>query len=203
MDYKSENKKSYNLYATKFEEKFKRHFEQYIHKKADFFLAHLPGKNIIDLGSGPGNHAAYFHERGCKVLCVDFSETMLKVCTEKGLDTKYMDIEQWNLPENSVDGIWAYASLLHIPKNKIPEVIKNIRKTLKKEGMLAIAVKEGRGEEYKVSEKYPGTKRYFAYFSDEEIKELFRREFEIILASKTISGNSTFLDYLLKVRSKD
>ena len=203
MDHKAENKKAYNQYAQKFEEKFKIHVEEYVHKEADIFLTHLLGKEIIDLGSGPGNHALYLQERGYKVLCVDFSEAMLELCKEKGLNTKYMDLEKWDLPDNSLDGIWAYASLLHIPKNKIPEVTKNIKKTLKREGILGIAVKEGSGEDYDTNEKYPGTKRYFTYFNDEDIKKLFEKDFEVLFKSRRVSEEITWLFYLLKVRNKN
>ena len=200
MSYKLENKKAYNLYARKFEEKFKQHFEENVRKEADLFLAHLPGKEIIDVGSGPGNHALYFKEKGGKVLCVDFSESMLQLCAEKGLDIKFMDIEQWDLAENSADGIWAYASLLHLPRDQIPEVIQNIQRTLHKEGMAFIAVKQGLGAEYEIKEKYSGTKRYFTYFSKEEMRGLLIAEFEIISESTLTIKEQIFLHYLLRLK---
>ena len=177
MDYKLENKKTYDLYAQKFDEKFRDHFQQFVKKEADIFVDTLRGKEIVDVGSGSGNHAQYFQGKGFQVLCVDFSEPMLKLCQEKGLKTKLMDIEEWELPENSADGIWAYACLLHLPKNKIKKVINNFRKTLKPEGILALYVKEGVGEKFETNEKYPGTKRLFVYFNDTEVRELFASDF--------------------------
>lgn len=201
MDYKLENKKTYDLYAEKFEEKFGSHFQQYVKEEADIFRSKLSGKEIVDIGSGPGNHAQYFHDKGFQVLCVDFSGPMLKLCREKGLKTKQMDIEDWKLPENSADGIWAYACLLHIPKNKINQVIENCRKTLKPSGILGVVVKEGIGLKVETDEKYPGTRRLFIYFTEEEIKKLFEKQFEIIHSSKTVKNNHVFLNYLLRLKS--
>lgn len=198
MDHKAENKKTYDLFSKEFDVKFENHFYQFVKEQADLFLENINGKDIIDLGSGPGNHALYFSKRGFNVLCTDFSELMLNLCQEKGLATKYMDIEEWNLPEESADGIWAYASLLHVPKAKIKTVVKNIKIALKPKGIVALAVKEGEGEKFEENEKYPDTKRFFVYFNDTEILGYFGEEFELIRSSKTEGKKNTFLNYLFR-----
>ncbi len=199
MDYKEKTKEAYDKYAEKFDQKFGEHFEFWVKKEADLFLENLEGMKIVDLGSGPGNHAAYFKENGCDVLCVDLSEGMIDKCRQKGLKAQVMDIESLNLPEKSFDGVWAYASLLHVTREKIPQVIKKISKMLKPGGLLGVAVKEGTKEGFEANEKYPGTERWFTYFTDEEMKQLFSAGFKLIHSSKTnVKNKYVFLNYFFR-----
>src|SRR3989344_3878710 len=99
--YMQETKKAYDLYALQFDEKFGDYFKEYVVREAQQFLHHLPGPKIIDLGSGPGNHAFFFHQQGYKVLCLDISERMVALCKQKGLPAEVMDIEKISLSPES------------------------------------------------------------------------------------------------------
>lgn len=202
VNYKSETRRTYDLYAKIFGQKFGKHFKNFVEKEAELFLKRLPGKKILDLGSGPGNHAAYFKKQGYDVLCIDISEKMIELCRKKGLRAKVVDIEKLDLQEN-FDGIWAYASLLHIPKEKIPKVIKRIKGSLKPNGILALSLKEGTGEKFEIHKKYPGTVRFFSYFTEKEIRRLFKNSFELIRFSKTnVENKFIFLNFLFKLKRK-
>ena len=198
MNYKEETQRTYNQYAEEFEKKFAKQFEKRVKKEAGIFLNFLEGKNIVDLGSGPGIHAAYFQEKCLNVLAVDSSKSMIRLCRKKNLKTKVMDMEQWNLPTNTFDGVWAYASVLHLPKTKLKNVVENIRKTLKLKGVLGIAVKEGEGERFEEIPENPTAKRWFTYFTDEEFKDFFKKDFEIMHASRAEIIGSTFLYYIFR-----
>lgn len=202
MDYKEETREAYNRYSTIFEKKFGEHFELRVKREADLFIRALPGKRIVDLGCGPGNHAEYFAEQGLDVLCVDFSEEMVRICREKGLNAVVMDLEELDLPENSFDGVWAYTSLLHVPRKKFERVFERIAGLLKPRGVLGLAVKEGLGEGFVVEEeKYPGTRRWFTNFSDRELRAIFGERFELLSFSRqAIDEKRVFLDYLLKLK---
>jgi len=202
LDYKSETKRAYDKYPEKFEESFIESFDNYIQKKADKFIKLLNGKKIVDLGSGPGNHAEYFHKKGLDILCVDISEEMVKLCRKKGLRAQIMDIENLQLSEKSYDGIWAHTSLLHIPKNKTQKVIDQIIKILKYKGLLSLSVKEGEGERFEIHKKYPDIKRWFTYFTEKEIKKLFGQYFSIIYFSRTKRENKhDFLNYVFQLKN--
>lgn len=201
MDYKEELKKAYNQYAKKFDEKFQRRFDDFIRPEADEFLKHLAGKKILDLGSGAGNHAKYFQNKGYNVLCIDLSEEMVNLCGEKGLRAEVMDMENLILPERSFNGVWAYTSLIHIPKRDVPRAVEEIFKVLKSGGVLGLAVKEGTGEGLEADERYPGTERWFSYFTNDEIKQLFENSFELISESKTHEGyRHEFMNFIFKAK---
>jgi len=203
-DYKSETKRAYDSYAEKFDEHYGNFFEQHFLPTGvpDAFLVHLSGKKILDLGSGPGNHALYFKRKGLDVLCVDISEEMIRLCKEKWLKAEVMDMENLTLPEKSFDGVWANTSFLHIPKSRIPTVAADVARILKPSGILHVAVREGKEETFEENEKYPGTRRFFSDFQDEEIRSLFGAHFEVLRFLKLkMKTKYTFLNYLMRLKS--
>lgn len=201
LNYKTETIRTYDLYPEKFDTKFGVHFLERVQRYADTFLAALPGKSIVDLGSGPGNHAEYFAHKGYDVHCIDLSEGMVKVCRQKGLRADCMDIENLSLPTQSVHGIWAYASLLHIPKIKLSSVVAMIAATLTPQGICALAVKKGIGEQFETNVDYPETQRYFVYYTDEEIRAAFGEFFDVIeFTEDNVKNKYVFMGYLLKLK---
>src|SRR5579859_6691610 len=136
----------YNQYALQ----FVQHFESKLDtKELDKFLAMLPknGK-ILDAGCGSARDTAYMIQKGYKAWGTDLSENLLveakKIHPE--VPTQLMDLTQITFPENTFDGIWCKAALLHIERENIPKVLKDFYKILKPNGILIIQTKEGVGE---------------------------------------------------------
>ena len=114
------------------------------------FLGYLkPGAHILDAGCGSGRDSKAFMELGYQVTAMDASQ---KICeeAEKLLELKvfcqsFEEIEM----ENTFDGIWACASLLHVSKEKLPEVLYRLKQALKDGGILYASFKYGEGESVK------------------------------------------------------
>ncbi len=201
MNYKTETKRTYNRYPDLFDEKFDRHFNLFVRPEAEAFLRFTPGNIILDLGSGPGNHAVYFKDQGYDVTCVDNSRAMVSCCRKKGLTALYMDIESLDFPDQTFDGIWAYASLLHIPKERGKLVIPKLARLLRPNGTIGLALKEGEGEGFETHASYPQTQRWFTYYSDSEVRELFDPYFSLEDSGKTQVKNSyVFLKYIFRLK---
>jgi len=193
-DYKAETIQAYEKYAEHFDRKFALHFEKWVKPYAQAFLALLPGTRVLDLGCGPGCHAQYFQKHGLDVLCCDLSPAMVEYCRRKGLNASVMDMEDLGFPPCSFDGIWAYASLLHLPKAKIPGVIARLRSMLRQRGVIAVSFKQGRTEGFEGHEDLPGTQRWFSRVTAEELIAWFDVGFELLCsASTTVSAKSTFI----------
>jgi SAM-dependent methyltransferase len=201
MDYKAKTVSTYDTFPKRFDEKFEKHFQLYVRPEAERFIHALQGNGVLDLGSGPGNHAAYFQQQGLDVLCVDLSDEMLKKCREKKLKAIKADIEDLALfPTNSYNGIWSYASVIHVPKRKLPGVVSDIARILAPQGILGLAVKEGDGEGLESHEDFPGTQRWFSYFKSDEVQSFFK-PFEVIHSIRSPSkngGKTVFLEYLMR-----
>ena len=200
-DYKLETKEAYERYAQIFDPKYKEHFDLYVRPEAENFIRHLSGKSVVDLGSGPGHHAQFFKDQGLDVLCVDIAEEMLRLCQKKGLKTRLSDFEYLDLPRKSVNGVWAYTSLLHLEKSKVPAVKEKVVSLLKPKGLFGISLKEGEGEGFEEEkEKYPGVRRWFAYYQDKEVQDLMKKEFDVIYRDRRESNGFRYLAYLFRLK---
>ncbi len=163
------------------------------------FMRLLPGNQVLDIGAGPGHQAQYMSRFGLNVVCADFSFQMAKICKGKKLEAVVMDIERLAFRSQSFDGIYAQAVILHIRRPSVSAVIQGLIGLLKPQGVLGLAVMEGDSEGYK---DYPGTtgrKRWFTYFTHQEIKEYIgdkcSLEFEDVLRRE---GKPNFLYYVFR-----
>lgn len=138
---------------------------------------------ILDLGCGPGHHSRVFLESGFNVKGVDLSTEMIAIAKKEVVDGDFevMDIQHLKFKSDSFDGIWASASLLHIPKNNLKIVLKNLYIILAKEGILYISLKKGFGSEILKDTRYGGVGKFYVYYQSEEIKNALNEVgFEII-----------------------
>lgn len=160
----------------KIAEEFNKHHSNLTEHKAriDFFIQNLKGKKILDIGCGTGRESKYFSEHGFDTTGIDLCSNLLKIATEKAPNAKFiqMDLRKLDFPKNSFDGIWAYASILHIPKKDAKRTLMGFNRVLKKGGLIFISLKQGKVERFVKYNEYPGKKRFFAFYSERELKNL-------------------------------
>jgi SAM-dependent methyltransferase len=130
--------------------------------------------NILDLGCGPGHHSRVFEHNGFNVQGIDLSTEMIAIAKKEvsGANFQVMDILDLNLEKELFDGIWASASLLHIPKKNLKSVLKQLKSALAKEGVLYISLKKGEGSEVLEDNRYGGVDKYYVYYQLEEIDKI-------------------------------
>jgi SAM-dependent methyltransferase len=80
----------------------------------DSFVRQLPGKRVLNLGSGSGRDAVLLRNRGLEVVCLDASKAMTDITTNLGFESYNADFSHMDFTEASFDGVWAYTSLIHI-----------------------------------------------------------------------------------------
>lgn len=111
------------------------------------FLPYLPkDATILDAGSGTGRDAARFLKLGYKVTALDPSEKMVE-CTkrETGLTDKQvlkMTFQEMSFKEE-FDGVWASASLIHVPYDETRKIYEKIHAALKPAGIFYGSYKYG------------------------------------------------------------
>lgn len=143
------------------------------HEIAQLFLDQLPQKaHILDIGCGPGRDVKIFADRGHNVTGIDFSSKAIEIAKRAVPNATFqiMDIESMAFPAGSFDGIWASASLLHIPKENLPSVFSKIHALLKSNGIFYVSVKKGCGERLEKDERYGDVEKFWSFFEEDELK---------------------------------
>ena len=98
----------------------------------DKFLEKLnPDAYILDFGCGAGRDTKYFLSRGYQIDAIDGSEQLCRIASKyTGIKVRQMLFQELDEKEK-YDGIWACASILHLPKKQLREVLKNMYAALK------------------------------------------------------------------------
>lgn len=93
----------------------------------DRFLMLLPSNSLIlDFGCGSGRDTRYFLDRGYRVEAVDGSEKLCEIAHRNtGIEVRHMLFSELDV-ENVYDGIWACASILHVPRALLPDILEMI-----------------------------------------------------------------------------
>ena len=136
-----------------------------------------PGARVLDAGCGSGQKAKFFEDRGFHVLGIDFSERLLEIArrTATASDFRLLDLRDIRTLSEEFEGVFAQASLLHIPKAETFPVIEGMASRLVPQGLLYIAVKAqrpGHPEEEMVTENDYGYEyeRFFSYHTLDEMQ---------------------------------
>lgn len=132
------------------------------------FLRHVPpGGLILDAGSGSGRDTVALIERGYEVEAFDSSPELCELSTQlTGIRTRILRFQEFESPPR-YDGVWACASLLHVPQTDLHDAIKRLTKALKPGGVLYMSFKLGSGE------RIADDGRFYTDMDEQNLRELF------------------------------
>lgn len=131
------------------------------------FLAHIaPGGKIMDLGCGAGSASLYFMRHGYHVVPVDGCKELCDAVTKRtGLPARNILFAQLDY-QDEFDGIWACASLLHVPKTEMAHILSLVKNALKRGGSFYASYKYG-------TEERTRNGRFFSDYTMDAVKTLF------------------------------
>ena len=149
----------------------------------DGFLKFLePESLILDFGCGSGRDSKYFLQKGYRVEAIDGSEEMVRIATEvAGIPVKHMLFQELD-EENKYDGIFACASILHVKKEELPDILLRMKKAVKEQGILYVSFKYGDFEGERNG-------RYFTDFTLEGFREFIKKVPELYVAEYWVTGD--------------
>ncbi|OGH12325.1 MAG: hypothetical protein A2776_02335 [Candidatus Levybacteria bacterium RIFCSPHIGHO2_01_FULL_40_10] len=205
MDWKKTTRESYDRHAKDFE----LHSKTYRGKSKDwidFFVSHFKKNDkILDVGCGSGRDSRYLFDRGLNVVGIDFSKELIKIAKKKNPKGKFlvMDFEDMDFPDSSFNGVWAHASLLHVPKDKLLSILKKIQSIMKEGGLFFSSFRVGKDEKFTVERRgNADLKRFYAYYSVQELKNIFEKAKFTIAQSEqdTISSGDWVVFFVTKTR---
>ena len=137
----------YNMYADDF---FEGSVDADMSEWRNRFIKYLPdGGRVLDAGCGSGRDSKAFIMQGYSVVAMDASREMCKRASELlGQEVWQMRFDEMSF-DDEFDGIWACASLLHVPISEMADVLKKIKHGLRPEGIFYASFKYGEGETVK------------------------------------------------------
>ena len=92
---------------------------------------------ILDFGCGPGRDLVYFQSLGHIPVGLDGSPAFVDMAKEEtGCEVLHQDFLSLDLGHERFDGIFANATLFHVPSAELPRVLKELRVSLKPGGVL-------------------------------------------------------------------
>ncbi len=108
------------------------------------FLTRLqPGTSILDFGCGSGRDTKAFLAWGYRVTAIDGSQELCAIASANtGLPVRQMLFDELNDVE-AYDGIWACASILHVPSAELPDIFRRMITALKPGGIIYTSFKYG------------------------------------------------------------
>jgi SAM-dependent methyltransferase len=114
-----------------------------------------PPFTLLDLGCGPGRDLVYFRSLGHTAVGLDGSARFVELAQRNsGCEVLHQDFLHLSLPAARFDGIFANASLFHVPSRALREVLCALRSALKPRGVLFSSNPRGHDEEGFQGERY-------------------------------------------------
>ncbi len=110
---------------------------------------------ILDFGCGPGRDLQSFAHLGHKAIGLEGAAAFAKMARDdSGCEVWEQDFLKLELPPGYFDGVFANASLFHVPGQELARVLGQLRATLKPGGVLFSSNPRGQNEESWRSGRY-------------------------------------------------
>lgn len=129
-----------------------------VEQNIEALLRHIVGAppfTILDFGCGPGRDLRTFVERGHRAIGLEGAPALAGMAQAHGVcEVWQQDFLQLQLPDGYFDGVFANASLFHVPRQELPRVLRQLHATLKRDGVLFSSNPRGNNEESINGERY-------------------------------------------------
>ena len=165
-------------------QRYAQHRTQPTGEKLESFLAALsPGARVLELGCGNGLDAAQMLALGFDVDATDGTPELVTEAQKRiGERARVMRFEALD-SEADYDGIWACASLLHVPAATLPDILARIHRALRPGGVFVASFKAGTGE------GRDSMGRYYNYPSAQDLEAAYRHAGWTALFLETTMGS--------------
>jgi SAM-dependent methyltransferase len=162
------------------------------HRRPPLLVEWLTGlpvhARLLDLGCGGGQDAGDLSQRGYRVVGVDRASALLLAGRRRYYSLPLVRADLRHLPfqSTSFDGIWAAASLMHLPKQDARRILTDLCRLVRPGGLFAATVTYGVRSRLVTEGWIPG--RYFARWRKEEFARVVRRAGWDIVALCVVSN---------------
>ncbi len=119
------------------------------------YLEGEPPFAILDFGCGPGRDLKVFADRGHRAVGLEGSAQFAAMAREhSGCEVLHQDFLKLDLPVAAFDGVFANASLFHVPSQELPRVLRALHACLRPGGALLASNPHGDNTEGWYDDRY-------------------------------------------------
>lgn len=137
------------------------------------FLEQYSGKSLLDIGCGPGRDLKYFSSLGYDVTGIEPSKILAQFARKHSGARVIENTIQALKTEQQFDGIWACASLLHVPSDQLVIAFNKIAQVTKVNGVIYCSFKYGDFEGERNG-------RFFNFRTLESLREVLPTSLQVI-----------------------
>jgi len=149
----------------------------------------LKDAKVLDVGCGDGVPVAQFlAECGFDVTGIDFSRNMLKFARKNVPKARFVlkDMARLDFETGSFDGLTAFYSIIHVPREKHFLMFQSFHRILKPKGVMLICLGP---DEWEATDKYYGTEMFWSHYDPKKSLQLVKKAgFEIISDNILVRG---------------
>lgn len=199
MDKKSQMVEFYNKNAKSWANEFNSYGARVNDIGETLALVKKDNPKVFEIGCGNGKDAQEICKRTDDYLGIDISRELILLAKQKVPEAKFevADIEHYKLP-NKIDAIFAFASLIHIPKEGLRDVFFRAFVALNDDGVFRLLLKSADKYSEVTKEDELGSRTFFLY-SKNDINEM-AKGFSVIKSD--LNNERRWLDVLVQ-KSKE
>lgn len=129
-----------------------------VEQNIDALLRHIQARPpfvLLDFGCGPGRDLRTFAQRGHHPVGLEGAAALAEMArANSGCEVWQQDFLQLDLPDEHFDGVFANASLFHVPRQELPRILRQLHAALKPGGVLFSSNPRGDNSESISGERY-------------------------------------------------
>lgn len=161
------------------------------------FNTSLPGKNILDLGCGPGLLSKFYFDHGYHVTGIDFSENMIKTAQKRCPRCHFLakNVLDLDPADGQFDGIVAFHLAQYLDRSQMADLLGKVSQILSKNGKFLLVFTNTCHPKSGYNETSSGLVEYWNQWKIEDITPLFAENGLILVKfeqPKLASGEEPF-----------
>jgi len=158
MTWLTDTRDAYDTIAASYADETRDLLDRLLHVRAGVVLfadlvRAIGGGPVADVGCGPGHTTALLRELGTDTFGIDLSPAMVEIARREhpGARFEVGSMTDLDLADDSLAGVLAWWSLIHIPDEAMPGVLAQFHRVLRPDGVLAVGFHVGDGSEVTTS----------------------------------------------------